>query len=336
MKLLVTGGLGFIGSNFIRYVLRENPEYEVVNYDKLSYGSNLSNLKDLESDKRYKFVRGDICDIDQMRRLMSGVDVLVNFAAESHVDRSIADPFPFFRSNSEGVLVLCELMRLTNHGIRLLHVSTDEVYGEIPEGSFDEDVPLKPSSPYAATKAAGDLICLSYVRTYDLDIVITRCTNNFGPYQFPEKLIPKTIIRAYLDMKVPIYGTGKNVRDWIYVVDHCVALDLAIRKGAQGQIYNIASGKEVSNADLVRRILKKMGKSEDLIEFVEDRPGHDVRYSLDTSKTCSQLGWRVNHSFSEALEQTVDWYVSNENWWRPLADEDCLDPTPWKRNREYR
>lgn len=330
MHLIVTGGCGFIGSNFIRHMLTTREDVEVINIDSLSYGSSLSNLKDLEQDKRYRFVRGNICDTSLMSRLVENAEAVVNFAAESHVDRSIADPWPFFRSNTEGVLVILEAIRRSNGNPRLVQVGTDESYGDITEGSFKEEDRLKPSSPYAASKASADLFCLAYHRTYGLNICITRCTNNFGPYQFPEKLIPKTIIRAMLNLKIPIYGSGRNVRDWIYVSDHCEALDTVLRKGRKGETYNIAGGNELSNLQVVDRILKLMGKPSDLIEFVEDRPGHDIRYSLDTSKIRSELGWSPRHGFEESLKTTVEWYVANEWWWRPLAGDQVLHPTPWK------
>ncbi|MBO3755424.1 MAG: dTDP-glucose 4,6-dehydratase [Candidatus Brockarchaeota archaeon] len=330
MRLIVTGGCGFIGSNFIRHVLSEHEDIEVVNVDNLSYGANLNNLKDLEDDRRYRFVRGNICDTGLMSRLLEDAEAFVNFAAESHVDRSIADPWPFFKSNTEGVLVLLEAVRRSSRDVRLIQVGTDESYGDILEGSFKEEDRLKPSSPYAASKASADLFCLAYHRTYGLNVCVTRCTNNFGPYQFPEKLVPKTIVRAMLNLKIPIYGTGRNVRDWIYVSDHCEALDMVLRKGRKGEVYNVSSGNELSNLQVVDKILELMGKPKDLVEFVEDRPGHDIRYSLDSSKIRSELGWRPRHSFMEALKNTVEWYTSNEWWWKPLAGEQVLHPTPWK------
>jgi dTDP-glucose 4,6-dehydratase len=330
VKLLVTGGLGFIGSNFIRYVLSKHREVEVVNLDKMGIGSNPKNLEDLEGDERYRFVKGDLLDFDLVSRLVREVDAVVNFAAETHVDRSIANPRAFLESNTVGTFNLLEAARLNNPRLRIVHVSTDEVYSDILVGSYKEEDRLKPSSPYAASKAAADMFCLAYHRTYGLDVVVTRCTNNFGPYQFPEKLIPKTIIRASLGMKVPIYGTGRNVRDWIYVLDHCEALDLVLERGRSGEIYNISSGNELDNLTLVKKILRIMGKDEGLIEFVEDRPGHDVRYSLDSSKIRRELGWRPRRSLEEALKETVEWYLKNEWWWRPLADERVLHPTPWK------
>jgi len=330
LKILVTGGLGFIGSNFIKLLLSKHPDYEIVNIDKMGTGSNLANLKGVEKDSRYLFIKGDISDLNLMLKVVKDVEAIVNLAAETHVDRSISNPSLFFESNTVGVFAILEAMRKVNKEARLVHVGTDEVYGDILRGSFREDAPLKPSSPYSASKAAADMFILAYHRTYGLDVVITRCTNNFGPYQFPEKLIPKTILRASMNLKIPIYGSGKNVRDWIYVLDHCEALDTVLEKGRSGEIYNISAGNELTNLEVVRKILKIMNKDESLIEFVEDRPGHDVRYSLDSSKIRKELGWKPKHDFEEALKQTVEWYLKNEWWWKPLATEQILHPTPWK------
>ncbi len=330
MKVLVTGGAGFIGSNFIHYVMERYPDWEIINLDKLGYGSNLQNLKDLEGNERYTFVKGDIADYSLVSKLVSEVDAIVNFAAESHVDRSISSPFPFIHSNFLGVYSLLEALRKRNPKARFVQISTDEVYGEIAKGSFKETDGLMPSSPYSATKAAADMLVLGYARTYGLNVAITRCTNNYGPYQFPEKLIPKTIIRAKLGLKIPIYGTGENVRDWIYVVDHCEAVDLVLREGGVREIYNVSAGEEKTNLEVVRTILEELGRSEDLIEFVEDRPGHDYRYSLDSSKIREELGWKPRVKFEEGIRKTIKWYLEHEDWWRPLADERVLSPTPWK------
>ncbi len=330
MRVLVTGGLGFIGSNFIRYLLSNYPNVEVINVDAMKYGSNPNNLKDFEEDERYQFVKGDIADYELMAKLVRKIDAIVNFAAETHVDRSISNPYSFLQSNVMGVFAILEAIRKRNPETRLVHISTDEVYGDIPNGSFKEEDRLKPSSPYSASKAAADMFVLAYVRTYGINASITRCTNNYGMYQFPEKLIPKTIIRASMNLKIPIYGTGKNVRDWIYVLDHCEAVDLIMREGEKGEIYNISSREEKTNLEVVKTILDIMGKDESLIKFVEDRPGHDLRYSLDSSKIREELGWKPKHNFKEGIKETVKWYLENEWWWKPLADERTLHPTPWK------
>ena len=330
MKLLVTGGLGFIGSNFIRYMLSEHPDTEIVNLDKIGLGANPENLKDMEKIERYQFIKGDISNPQVIIGLVKKIDVLANFAAETHVDRSIVDPAPFLRSNTLGTFTLLEAIRKFNENVKYIQISTDEIYGEILKGSFCELDRLNPSNPYSATKASADMLCLAYHRTYGLNVNITRCTNNFGPYQFPEKLIPKTIIRAAKDLPIPLYGTGRNVRDWIYVLDHCDAVSLVLSKGKLGEIYNISSGDEVPNIKIVKEILDLLYKSEDLITFVEDRPGHDFRYSLDSSKIRSELGWKPRYTFSSALKETVKWYVENESWWKPLSTKKILHPTPWK------
>ena len=328
LKLLVTGGMGFIGSNFIRRMLTEYDDIQITNLDRLSIGSNPANLKDFESDKRYRFVKGDIADKKLVNDLVSKADIVVNIAAETHVDRSIAEPWAFLHSNTLGAFTLLETAREFEK--RLVHVSTDEVYGDIPEGSFKEDEKLRPSSPYSASKAAADLFAQAYHRTYGLDIILARCTNNYGPFQHPEKLIPKTIIRASLNLPIPIYGQGSNIRDWIYVLDFCEALDLLLEKGKTGKIYNVSAYNELPNIDVAKTILKIMSGPESLITFVEDRPGHDIRYSLNSSKIRTEIGWKPKHSFKEAIKQTVDWYIDNEWWWKPLATEKTLHPTPWK------
>ncbi|GAB6101031.1 dTDP-glucose 4,6-dehydratase [Thermococcus atlanticus] len=330
MRLLVTGGAGFIGSNFIRYILEKHPDWEVINLDKLGYGSNLANLKDIEDDERYTFVKGNINDFELVSKLIKEVDAVINFAAESHVDRSISNPYAFIESNVLGVYTVLEAIRKVNPEVRLLHVSTDEVHGDIKEGSFTEEDRLMPSSPYSASKAAGDMLVLGHARTYNLNASITRCTNNYGPYQFPEKLIPKTIIRANMGLKIPIYGTGQNVRDWLYVEDHVRAIEAVLEKGERREVYNISAGEEKTNLEVVKTILRLMGKDGDLMEFVEDRPGHDVRYSLDSWKITRDLKWRPKYSFEEGIKKTVEWYLNNEWWWRPLVNEKVLHPTPWK------
>ena len=330
MKILVTGGLGFIGSNLIRHLLNKHDDIKIINIDKIGYGSNPANLNDLENDTRYGFIKGDICNYKFVEKIIPSVDAVINVAAETHVDRSISDPETFLQSNTIGVFNILEAIRKLNKEVKLVQVSTDEVYGDIVEGSFRENDRLFPSNPYSASKASADMFCLAYHRTYDLRVVVTRCTNNFGPYQFPEKLIPKTIIRANLNLKIPVYGSGKNIRDWIYVIDHCEALEKVLFNGKPGEIYNISAGNEYQNIEVVRRVLQLMDKPEDLIEFVADRPGHDIRYSLDSSKIRKELGWSPRHSFDEALEETVNWYLNNEKWWKPLANEKILHPTPWK------
>jgi len=330
MKLLVTGGLGFIGSNCILQSISNHPDYEIINIDKLGIGANPENLKQLENRNRYRFIKGDISDPKLVQKVVKDVDMVINFAAETHVDRSISNPNPFIKSNYIGTFNLLEAERKLNKPLRHIQVSTDETYGDITQGSFKEEDRLKPSNPYSATKAAADMLCQAYHRTYGLDIIVTRCTNNFGPYQFPEKLIPKTIIRAQKNLPIPIYGTGENIRDWIYVLDHCEAIDLTLRKGRTGETYNISSGNELSVITIAKKILDVLDKPDELITFVEDRPGHDIRYSLDSSKIKGELGWKPRHSFEEALLKTVKWYLENDWWWRPIINEDILHPTPWK------
>ncbi|MDM7940637.1 MAG: dTDP-glucose 4,6-dehydratase [Methanothrix sp.] len=332
MKILVTGGLGFIGSNFIRFMLQAHESCRIVNVDALRYGSNENSLADLNKDERYSFLQGDIADPAFINEQIRDVDATVSFAAETHVDRSISRPDSFLHSNVLGVFNILEALRNHNPDARFVQISTDEVYGDILDGSFSEESTLRPSSPYSASKAAGDVYVLAYARTYGLHAMITRCTNNYGPYQFPEKLIPKTILRAKANLKIPIYGTGQNVRDWIYVIDHCRAVEQVLTSGREGEIYNISAGEEKTNLQVAKTILEMLGKGEDLIEFVDDRPGHDVRYSLDSSKIREQLGWRPQRSFAEGIQKTVDWYLQNEGWWRPLMDEKVLHPTPWKLN----
>jgi dTDP-glucose 4,6-dehydratase len=330
MKLLVTGGLGFIGSNFCRYMLAKYPDCELINVDKVGIGANPANLNDLQSDRRYTFIKGDICNPQLMNRLIHQVEAVVNIAAETHVDRSIADPNVFLQNNTLGTFTILEAIRRHNHKVRLMQVSTDEVYGEALEGSFTENDPPKPSNPYSASKAAADMFVLSYHKTYGLNVSITRCTNNFGPCQLPEKLIPKTVIRALRDLPIPIYGSGMNVRDWIYVKDHCSAVETVLEKGNPGEIYNVSAGNEVPNIDIVKKIIAQLNKPESLITFVEDRPGHDTRYSLDSTKTQKTLGWKPTCDFEESLKSTVQWYIDNERWWTPFATDAVLHPTPWK------
>lgn len=316
MKILVTGGAGFIGSNFVRHILSKYPAYEVANLDKLTYAGNPDNLKDVEQDKRYSFIRGDICDPDVVDRAMDGADAVVNFAAESHVDRSIGGPADFIQTDVFGTYVLLEAAR--RHGVsRYIQISTDEVYGSIKEGSFTEDDRLEPSSPYSASKAGGDMQVMAYHTTYGLPAIITRSSNNFGPYQYPEKLIPLFITNALEGKELPLYGDGMNVRDWIYVTDNCEGIDVVLHKGEAGQIYNIGGGNERTNLYITKKILEFLGKSEELIKWVTDRLGHDFRYSIDCSRV-KALGWQPSHSFDEALGETVEWYVQNGWWWQKI------------------
>ncbi|OPY27809.1 MAG: dTDP-glucose 4,6 dehydratase [Methanocella sp. PtaU1.Bin125] len=315
-RLLVTGGCGFIGSNFIRLMLGKYPDLKIINLDRLTYAGNPDNLKDVEDCPNYGFVKGDICDAAVVRAAMKKADTVVHFAAESHVDRSIGDGSVFVRTNVLGTNTLLQAAR--ELGIRkFLHVSTDEVYGSTMNGSFVETDNLRPSSPYSASKAGSDLLALSYHTTYGLPVVVTRCTNNYGPYQYPEKLIPLFVTNLIQGLKVPVYGNGMNVRDWIYVLDHCKAIDFVLRNGADGEVYNIGGGAERTNMEITRAIMKLLGKGEHMIEYVRDRPGHDLRYSLDCSKL-KAMGWRPEHDFGDALAMTVRWYVDNAWWWEKL------------------
>ena len=314
MRLFVTGGAGFIGSNFIRWMLANSDDCAVV-FDALTYAGGLDNLGDALKDKRVEFVRGDVCDRDAVAAAMSGCDAVVHFAAESHVDRSIVDPDAFVRTNCDGTNVVCDEARRA--GVRrLVHVSTDEVYGSRESGSFTEAAPLDPSSPYAASKAASDLIALSYQRTHGLDVVVTRSSNNFGPHQFPEKIIPLFVVRLLDGSEAPLYGDGRNVRDWCHVDDNCAAISIVLRSGRPGEIYNVGAGNELTNLELAERLAALCGRDASAIARVEDRAGHDRRYSLDCSKIAA-LGWRPVQSFGEALAETVSWYRANRDWWAP-------------------
>jgi dTDP-glucose 4,6-dehydratase len=310
VNLLVTGGAGFIGSNFVRFLRRERPDWKIVNLDALTYAGNAESLPDARD-----FVHGDITDVKLVERVMTGVDAVANLAAESHVDRSILGPCVFVETNVGGTQVLLDCAR--EAGVkRFLQVSTDEVYGSLgATGKFNENSPLKPSSPYSASKAAADLIALSYGHTFGMDVVVTRCSNNYGPYQFPEKLIPLMIANALEGKRLPVYGDGMQVRDWIHVEDHCRALLAALEKGRRGEVYNIGSDNEWPNLKIVSRLLEILGKSGDLIEHVKDRPGHDRRYAIDASKARADLGWAPQIGFAEGLQATVDWYVKNRGWW---------------------
>jgi dTDP-glucose 4,6-dehydratase len=316
MRIVVTGGAGFIGSNFVRHVLREHPGDEVVNLDKLTYAGNLDNLRDVEHEPRYSFVHGDICNESVVESAVAGADAIVNFAAETHVDRSISGPQDFIRTDVLGTHVLLETVR--RHGIpRYLQVSTDEVYGSVAEGSFTETDPLCPSSPYSASKASADMLVLAYRTTFGLPVLITRSSNNYGPYQYPEKMIPLFITNALDGQPLPVYGDGRNVRDWIHVEDNCAALDLVLRQGDEGQIYNVGGGNEIENLTLTHTILQELDLGTDLIRFVADRLGHDLRYSVDCSKLRA-LGWQPRVPVSKGLAATVAWYRDNRAWWEKI------------------
>ncbi len=315
MKLFITGAAGFIGANHVHWLVA-NGDDEITVYDALTYAGNLDNLKGLLDGSRVSFVQGDICDRDAVRTAMAGHDAVIHFAAESHVDRSIIDPDTFVRTNCDGTNVMCDIARHLEVE-RFHHISTDEVYGSIEAGSNDETAPLDPRSPYSAAKAGSDLIALSYRSTYGLPVVVTRSSNNFGPYQFPEKLIPLFVTNLLDGKKVPLYGDGGNVRDWCYVEDNCAGVDLVFRQGVEGEIYNVGAGNEYPNTDITRRLLELTGNDESMITWVDDRLGHDRRYSIKTDKV-EALGWAPNRNFDEALAQTVAWYADNRWWWEPL------------------
>jgi len=327
MRLLVTGGLGFIGSNFILKTLDENKDIEIVNIDAQLDGSNIKNLQNLKNSHNYEFVKGNITNKKFMEEQIEKCDAVVNFAAQSFVDRSINDANPFLVSNIRGAFTILDI--ITKQKKRMIQISTDEVFGSLSEGTANEKSKFNPSSPYAATKAAAELIINSYSVTYGSDVIITRCTNNYGPRQFAEKLIPKTIILANQNHKIPIYGNGSNIRDWIYVDDHCDAVSLVLFNGVSGKSYNISANNEIDNLTIVKKILNIMDKSEDLIEFVEDRPGHDFRYSMDSKKITSELNWKTKLSFDKGLEKTIQWYLDNPEIVNNVSST-VLDPTPWK------
>jgi dTDP-glucose 4,6-dehydratase len=355
LRLLVTGGAGFIGSNFVRYIFKKYPDYKIVVLDKLTYAGNLDNLKEflhpdnlfledhyetsyphhsvesleipshktefihqVSSNDSLLFIQGDICDLELVGRVMPGQDVVVNFAAQTHVDRSIMEAGSFVTTDVYGTYVLLEAVR-KHKIVRFVHIGTDEAYGSIERGSFQEKDPLNPSSPYAASKAAADLLVKSYYLTYNLGVIITRSSNNFGPYQHPEKLIPLFITNAINNQHLPLYGDGMNVRDWLYVMDNCSAIDLVLHKGSIGEVYNIGADNEKANIHITRTILKLLGRPESLIKLVQDRPAHDRRYALNSSKT-KKLGWKTSYEFEEAIKETVDWYMNNEDWWRKIKE----------------
>ncbi|MBN1633839.1 MAG: dTDP-glucose 4,6-dehydratase [Ignavibacteria bacterium] len=327
-NILVTGGAGFIGSNFVKYVLK-NYDWNIVNYDKLTYAGNLENLSDVEKNQRYKFVKGDICDEKKVEFTVSenDVDTIVNFAAESHVDRSILGSREFVITNIVGTQVLLDVFK-NNNLEKFLQVSTDEVYGSLPENQkelkFTENTPLNTSSPYSASKASADLLCNSYFHTHKLPVLITRCSNNYGPYQFPEKLIPLMLAKALNDENLPVYGDGKNIRDWLFVEDHCSGICTVLEKGKFGEVYNIGGNNEWFNIDIVKLILKLLGKPESLITFVKDRPGHDRRYAIDSSKIQNELGWKPANVFEDGISKTIKWYRENEQWWKKVMSGEYM------------
>ena len=333
MNILVCGGAGFIGSAFIRNNLKSNSDSKITNLDILTIGSNLKNLKDVESFSNYKFIKDDIRNEPMIDSLVKNTDVIINFAAESHVDRSIANPKPFLDTNILGTYSILEATR--KYDKQFIHVSTDEIYGDAyGQSSFDENSQINPSNPYAATKAAADHLVSSYHRTYGINCITTRCTNNFGSYQFPEKLIPKTIIRSIKNLKIPLYGDGMQIRSWIYVNDHVQAIENLISKGKPGNVYNITAYEEITNKTIVEKILDILEKPHSMIEHVGDRPGHDKRYSINCSKIENEIGWKHQYNFDDALKQTVTWYLDNQSWWEPLIDENTLDPQPWTVNSQ--
>lgn len=330
MTILITGGAGFIGSNFIFHITKKYPDYRVICLDKLTYAGNLSTLKSVADDPNFKFVKADICDRDAVEKLFEEEkpDIVVNFAAESHVDRSIEDPEVFLRTNVMGVGVLMDACR--RHGTKRFHqVSTDEVYGDLPidrpDLFFTEATPLHSNSPYSASKAGADLLVLAYHRTYGLPVTISRCSNNYGPYHFPEKLIPLMIVNALNDKPLPVYGNGENIRDWLYVEDHCKAIDLIIHKGTAGEVYNIGGHNEMRNIDIVKLICKELGKPESLITHVTDRKGHDKRYAIDPTKIHDELGWLPETKFADGLGKTIRWYLENRDWWEEIISGEYRD-----------
>lgn len=326
MKLFITGGAGFIGSNFIRHILNKYPNYEVVNFDKLTYAGNLDNLRDIENNPRYTFVQGDICKPYAVRDAIQGADAIINFAAETHVDRSIMDGDVFMMTNIFGVKILLDVAREMKIK-KMIHISTDEVYGDYKDGGFaKEDSRLHPSSPYSAAKASGDLLCISYARTYNMPVIITRSSNNYGPYQYPEKLIPLFLLNLFEGKKVPVYGAGNQTRDWLYVEDNCKGIDFVLHQGKVGEVYNIGANQdpEIDNLTLTKQMIRLCGRDEDCIDFVDDRPGHDVRYAIDTSKIRG-LGYEPAVGIEEGLQKTLRWYQENKQWVDKIKDSSYID-----------
>lgn len=320
MKILLTGGLGFMGSNMIRYILNKYPEYSIVNVDKMTYAGNPANVSDVEQNPRYTFYKADIADQKRMHEIVGSEmpDVIINYAAETHVDRSILDPTAFLLTDVIGTHSLLEAVRAHNIP-KFIQISTDEVFGSIKTGAFDENSPFEPNSPYSAAKAGGDHLCRAYTKTYNTPIIVTHSCNFMGPYQYPEKLIPLFITNLLEGKKVPVYGNGENVREWIFTQDHCSAVDTILHRGVIGEVYNIGTGNEMTNIDITKKIIEKMGyQEEEMIEYVTDRPGHDFRYAIDSNKLRTTLGWKSEVDFDTALEQTIQWYTENEKWWKPL------------------
>lgn len=332
MRVLITGGAGFIGGNLVRHMLAEHPTYEIVNLDLLTYAGCLESLADVKDQPRYRFVHGDICDAALVHEVMQGVEAVMHLAAESHVDRSISDPASFVRTNVLGTQVLLDAAR-HHHVERFLHVSTDEVYGSLGStGFFTEETPYGPNSPYSASKAGSDMLARAYWETYRFPTLVTHCSNNYGPFHFPEKLLPLFITNLMDGVQVPVYGDGLNVRDWLHVLDHCRALDRVLHGGAPGEVYNIGGHNEKTNLEITHLILEKMGQDPSMIRYVQDRPGHDKRYAIDASKIERELGWVPSYTFETGLDQTIDWYLKNEAWWRPLKQRG-LDEARAKANQ---
>lgn len=325
MKILVTGGAGFIGSNFIHYIMKKYPDYKVINFDKLTYAGNLENLKSIENNPNYKFIKGDICDSESVNKSLDGVDLIVNFAAESHVDRSVMGCEDFIRTNVEGTRVLLDAAKYKGN-IRFHHISTDEVFGalNINDNPFDENTPYDPRSPYSAAKASSDHLVRSYFHTHDLPITISNCSNNYGPYMFPEKMLPLFITNLLEGKKVPVYGEGANIRDWIHVNDHNKGVDAIIEKGKIGETYCLGGDNELTNLELTKKVLSLLDKGEEMIEYVKDRPGHDLRYAINFSKAKKELGWEPEINFEKGLNEMIEWYMNNEDWWKSIKSGEYL------------